>query len=222
MRWESLLFLHWAWDPQEIQRTLPSGLTVDTFENKAWLAVVPFFMRRVRPLGFPCLPWFSDFLELNVRTYVRDAHGTPGVWFYSLSCNQPFAVIGARLLFHLNYVHAKMTAITNAGGVTYSSRRSANPAANFSYHTAAAFQPTTPGSLEFFLLERYVLFSKNARGRLFSGQVAHPPYEWAPAQVSEWSFQPALDDGFISPARPPDHLAMAKNLQVEAWPLVPV
>ena len=222
MDWENLLFLHWAWDPREIQRTLPPGLSVDPFENKAWLAVVPFFMRRVRPLGFPHLPWISDFLELNVRTYVRDSHGTPGVWFYSLSCHQPLAVISARLLFHLNYVHAKMSAAIGAGTITYRSRRSARPPADFSYRPTGVFRPATPGSLEFFLFERYVLFSTDSRGRLFSGQVSHEPYEWAPVQVEQWSFQPAEDDGFASPGRPPDHLAVAKNLQVKAWPLVPV
>ena len=37
MRWEQLLFLHWAWDPAEIQKTLPRGLFVDTFNGQAWL-----------------------------------------------------------------------------------------------------------------------------------------------------------------------------------------
>ncbi len=71
------------------------------------------------------MPWVSDFLELNVRTYVKDERGVPGVWFYSLSCNQPMAVWLARRFFHLNYVHAKMDAhamgrafITGVNGVT--------------------------------------------------------------------------------------------------------
>src|SRR3954470_5472633 len=55
-RWEQLLFLHWAWDPAEVQRTLPRGLTVDPFDGRAWLGVVPFFMRDVRPAWFPSLP----------------------------------------------------------------------------------------------------------------------------------------------------------------------
>ncbi len=37
MRWENLLFLHWAWSAADIQNTLPSGLMVDTLAGRAWL-----------------------------------------------------------------------------------------------------------------------------------------------------------------------------------------
>ena len=110
MGWRQLLFLHWAWNPAEIQKTLPRGLFVDTFGGQAWLGIVPFFMRRVHPRGLPCLPWLSNFLELNVRTYVYNNSGRPGIWFYSLVCNQPVAVELAKRCFHLNYVHGRMHA----------------------------------------------------------------------------------------------------------------
>ncbi|HAY10465.1 MAG TPA: hypothetical protein DCY18_11115, partial [Thauera sp.] len=40
-RWDQLLFLHWAYDAAVIQRTLPPGLTVDTYDGRAFLGVVP-------------------------------------------------------------------------------------------------------------------------------------------------------------------------------------
>src|SRR5436190_924345 len=83
-RWENLLFLHWRVPPGRIQETLPAGLTVDTFEGQAWIGLTPFFMRNVRLRALPAIPWFSNFQELNVRTYAFDFDGTPGVWFYSL------------------------------------------------------------------------------------------------------------------------------------------
>jgi uncharacterized protein len=222
MRWENLLFLHWAWDMGAIQKTLPPGLVVDTFEGQAWLGVVPFFMCRVHPRGLPCVPWLSDFLELNVRTYVRDARGVPGVWFYSLSCNQPLAVRLARSFFHLNYVDARMGARRENARVVYHSERRSGVAAEFQYGSSGPFRPTEVGSLEFFLAERYELYSVDRRGRLFRGKVHHPPYSLAAAEVGAWSFEPALADGFSEPCRPPDHMAMAQDLQVEAWPLIPL
>ena len=108
--WSGLLFLHWPVDPAMIQSRLPDGLFVDTYDNKAWLGVVPFFMDRVRPVMLPPVPGLSWFLELNVRTYVHDAQGRPGVWFFSLDCNQPLAVEIARRFFHLPYEHAAMKA----------------------------------------------------------------------------------------------------------------
>src|ERR1700748_2091278 len=82
-RWLYLLFLHWRVSPDIIQPTLPAGLQVDTFAGSAWIGIVPFFMRGVRPAGFISVPGVSNFLELNLRTYVRDASGRPGIWFYS-------------------------------------------------------------------------------------------------------------------------------------------
>lgn len=217
MRWSELLFLHWAWDPEEIQRTLPAGLQVDNFEGSAWLGIVPFFMRWVHPRGLPCLPGLSDFLELNVRTYVYDTNGVPGVWFYSLACNQPVAVELARRFFHLNYVHARMQAERRLVGLHYAADRK-GPAV-YLYRPLGSTQLAIPGSLEFFLLERYLLFSANRRGRIFSGRVHHQPYVYSQADVKKWSFLPAAEDGFADPGREPDHICTSRMVEVEAWPI---
>ena len=92
----------------DLQARLPAGLTVDRFEGRAHLGVVGFRMNAVRPAGLPALPWLSYFRELNVRTYVRDADGEPGVWFFSLDCDRAPAVALARAWFGLPYEHATM------------------------------------------------------------------------------------------------------------------
>ncbi|MDP4593007.1 MAG: hydantoinase B/oxoprolinase family protein, partial [Beijerinckiaceae bacterium] len=107
-QWRDLLFLHWEYPVEAIQATLPNGLFVDTFAGKAYLGVVPFFMQKIRPRFLPAVPGISDFMELNLRTYVHDKAGVPGVWFYSLDANQWMAVQIARRFFHLPYEYAKM------------------------------------------------------------------------------------------------------------------
>ena len=37
--WRRLLFLHWAFDPTEVQKSLPTGLEVDLWEGKAWIGM---------------------------------------------------------------------------------------------------------------------------------------------------------------------------------------
>lgn len=220
MRWECLLFLHWQWNPAEIQKTLPEGLRVDTFEGKAWLAVVPFFMRRVHPRGLPSVPWLSNFLELNVRTYVTDRNGVPGVWFYSLLCNQPLAVEVARNFFHLNYLHARLAAQDEAGNAAHFSWDERGIGRSKFHGRETGEYATAPvGSLEFFLVERYVLFSTDRRSRIHSGRVHHAPYEIASAAVEQWSFRPAASLGFEDSGRPPDHVLLARAVQVRAWPI---
>ncbi len=101
--WDHLLFLHWVLSPARIQETLPPGLWVDCHDGQAYLGIVPFFMMRIRPNGLPSVPYLSHFLECNVRTYVHDEQGTPGVWFYSLDTNRWLAHWIARNFFKLPY-----------------------------------------------------------------------------------------------------------------------
>ncbi len=218
MRWEKLLFLHWAWDASVVQSMLPAGLQVDTFNGNAWVGVVPLLMQRVHPVGLPCVPWLSDFLELNVRTYVHDGKGTSGVWFFSLVCNQPVAVHVARACFHLNYVSARMKVSFSATEVEYASRRD-GVESRYRYAPGAAFQEARPGSLEFFVLERYVLFSADKKGRLHAGRVKHAPYQAGAVEVLEQSFTPAVQDGFSQPARLADHAIYSPRVDVSVGPL---
>lgn len=150
-RWSNLLFLHWQVSPELVQSRLPSGLSVDLFGGQAWLGVVPFSMERVRPVGLPPLPRLSWFLELNVRTYVHDQYGNPGVWFFSLDCNLSLAVRIARSFFHLPYEPAEMRVWQEQEMTHYHcQRRTSERAANYSWSPGASAIPAKVGSLEFF------------------------------------------------------------------------
>ena len=196
-RWDDLLFLHWEFDPRVIQATLPPGLTVDTHAGRAWVGVVPFRMAAVRPRFLPPVPGLSWFWELNVRTYVRDVRGRPGVWFYSLDCDQPLACAIARRFFHLNYRDADMACGVDGGGWRdFSSRcRDEAASARLKWRPGPAATAAVAGSLDFFLVERYRLFAHDGgRGRLFSGVVAHDPYLISSVEVGEL----AVDELFLS------------------------
>lgn len=219
-RWSGLLFLHWPVDPDLIAARLPRGLHVDTFDGTAWLGVVPFFMDRIRPVLLPPVPGISWFLELNVRTYVHDSHGNPGVWFFSLDCNQPLAVEVARRAFHLPYQHAAMKAHCNEGVVDYQCHRDGGiDHARFEYHLPLETRPAEYGTLVWFLVERYLLFSADARGHLHTGRVHHAPYRIAPAIHYKWSAAPLQWNGFNLPPEPPHSALAADPVDVRVFPL---
>lgn len=187
-RWLTLLFLHWEVDPAVIQRTLPAGLMVDTYDGRAFIGVVPFTMRDVAPRWSPSVPGISHFHELNVRTYVvRD--GVPGVWFHSLDAASTVAVLIARLHWKLPYHRASMRLEQDGDLVTYESRRHfpGPKPGHFSgrYRIGAALRPPEPGSLQHFLVERYVLFAAKA-GRLQLGRVHHRPYPLHEVTLEHW------------------------------------
>lgn len=226
--WNHLLFLHWRRSAAEIQSTLPEGLFVDTFDGHAYLGAVPFWMDRVRPRFCPPVPGLSWFLELNLRTYVHTADGTPGVWFYSLDCNNPAAVRIARRFFHLPYVDARQRGVRPDGPAPsfadFSSQRAGGRAADrFVYAGTTPPAPAAAGSLEYFLAERYVLFSRNRRsGRLYEGRVWHRPYLLSPARVTCAETALFEASGFAPPGRPADHAMMSPGVDVAIHGLRPV
>jgi uncharacterized protein len=224
-RWAQLLFLHWSFEVAEIQASLPPGLLVDSYQGRAWLGLIPFMMQRVRPRYCPPVPGLSDFLELNVRTYVTDAQGRPGVWFYSLDANQALAVRLAQTFFHLPYHFATMQSKRSAdsGQIEYTCLR-----LNSHQESRIVYRPTrstiprmaAPETLPFFLVERYRLFAYQAEtGRLFTGQVHHAPYELEPAEVSEWDDHLCQSAGFSCQGRAPEHVCFAESVEVTIWPL---
>jgi uncharacterized protein YqjF (DUF2071 family) len=187
-RWRRLAFLHWPVDPAVVRRLLPAGLDVDVWEGSAYLGIVPFTISGTRPPLLPPVPGLSSFHELNLRTYVHRQGRDPGVWFFSLDAASRLAVLGARLTYKLPYFHAHITMSEGHDGlVNYSSRRaSPDTRAHFActYGPAGPVRGATPGSLEFYLVERYLLYSWDGK-RLRSARVWHHPYPLQPAIVED-------------------------------------
>ena len=217
-RWSDLLFLHWEYPAISIQALLPEGLFVDTYAGKAYLGVVPFFMKKIRPRFLPAVPGLSDFMELNLRTYVHDRNGVPGVWFFSLDANQWLAVKIARQFFHLPYEHARMQSHHSADGrICFDSLRSGTPCV-FEYAAGVELPLPAPDSLEFFLVERYRLYSSAPDG-LRRGAVFHEPYPLCRADVTLWDENLLLLEGFAPTKRPPDHVLLSRGVDVTIFPL---
>ena len=191
--WHHLLFLHWEIPPAELQALIPPQLTIDTFEGKAYVGLVPFTLDGVRATGTPPLPWISSFHEVNVRTYVHQAGRDPGVWFFSLDASSTLAVAAARAMYKLQYFDARIdfTAVGQAlPEITFVSHRDDErgpmPAnCHVAYRPMeGAVQPATPGSLEHFLIERYILYSQDEQRQLYRARIHHQPYPIQKAEVA--------------------------------------
>lgn len=222
-QWRDLLFLHWETDPARIQGTLPPGLSVDTCRGRAYLGIVPFRMQRVRPRFFPPVPGLSAFPELNLRTYVVDGRGLPGVWFYSLDAGHWLAVRIARSFFHLPYHRARMSwKRDDTGHTCFLAERGKHPSQEFRYKSDGPAREAESGSLEAFLVERYLLYAYNPRRkRLYRGRVRHAPYRVAAARVAAHSRGLFTLNGFADPQRPPDHQLVSEGVDVTIEPLRP-
>ena len=219
-RWDNLLFLHWEIDAEIIQDSLPPGLWVDRYQGKAYVAIVPFKMRGIRPHGLPAVPYLSNFLETNVRTYVHNAEGVPGVWFYSLDTDRWIAHWIAKRFFHLPYVWSRMS----HKGMHYEMTRHDQPqSARHAFEPEGELTEAEPGTLDFFLLERYLLYSYAAKKRqLLTGQVHHRPYETCPVSLIHGDTTPLKWNGFPEPSNGPVHQCYSPGVEVDVFPVQPI
>lgn len=218
--WHDLLFLHWEIEADLLASTIPEGLHLDTYEGRAFLGVVPFYMKNVRPRYCPAVGSISNFLEMNLRTYVYDDKGQPGVWFYSLDANQKLAVGVARRLFHLPYQHSDMEAHKGEDGwIDYRTQRHwTQVRSRFLYRGRGQPSPAEPGTLDFFLAERYLLFTQ-IRGNIWKGQVHHTPYPIQPAEVESYDDNLFLLNGFRPTDRQPDYAHYSPGVKVDVYPI---
>ena len=199
---------------------MPVGLSIDTFDGVAWVGVVPFAMRDVRPHGLPGLFAF-DFLETNVRTYVI-AGGEPGVYFLALEAASRLAVAAARATFGLPYWYARMSLARTGDVIRYASTRRTGGATHRSeIEVGAEVGSAQPGTFEHFLVERYLLFVERG-GALMRAQVHHTPYPLRRAVAR------SCDDGLIAaaglpqPTGSPVHVDFSDGVDVEVFAPRPV
>jgi len=195
--WHDLLFAHWEVSVEKMHELLPRGLEIDTFESRAWIGVVPFRMSGVRLRGTPAMPGLSSFPELNVRTYVT-AGGKPGVWFFSLDAANRIAVEVARALFHLPYFSARMRSEAGGDEIRYVSRRTdrrgSGESLQMKYGAGGKCVNAKPGTLEYFLTERYCLYAERPDKTLLRGEIHHAPWtlQTARAEFGENTMTKAL------------------------------
>ena len=229
--WTDLLFVHWRVPAEQLAPLVPSGLTIDTFDGDAWVGLVPFHMSGVRPKWFPALPGVSNFHETNVRTYVHREGRDPGVWFFSLEASRSLPVLVARSRWRLNYHRAAMQLERTGSRIRYASsrlwpgRRGAGMDAEIELQDVdqayGSGQVAVPGTLEHFLIERYILYTQARSGRLLRGQVHHSRYRLRPVEVIRLQ-ETLLDAAGIHVNGPPCHAIYNPGVQVEIFPLTAV
>ena len=217
-RWNDLLFLHYEVAPEKLRTMVPEVLTLDTYQQRSWLSITPFWINHLRPPGVPSLPWVSQFSEVNVRTYVT-YNGKPGVFFFSLDASHLSAVWGARIFYRLPYWHAAMKVKGRGKArLEYQSRRTHGPKPaelRLSYGPSGTAFRSRPGSLPYFLAERYCLYAAGQK-RLYRADIHHLPWllEEAHAEVELNTMAQTMN---LELPLQPDLLHFSRTLNVLVW-----
>lgn len=202
--WQRLLFAHWALPAERLRPLVPARLELESFDGYAWLGITPFMLAGFRPRILPAIPGVSDFPELNLRTYVR-VGDRPGIHFFSLDAGSRAAVLGARTWFRLPYHHAAMRIEGDeTDWIRFRSRRDDGEAEFVArYRPAGAVSVPEPGTLEYFLTERYALYTVLRDGTVLRGDIHHRPWRLQPAEAEITRNELAAASGIALPDGPP-------------------
>lgn len=216
--WRNLLFLHWAYDPNEIQKTLPNGLYVDIYNHNCYVTITPFIIQNLKIANLSSFPIFSNFYEINVRTYVVDEKGNPGIWFYSLDINSSFAVLFSRILASLPYYRADLKFSKKNDFYKFEGLRKLI-SFNFTCRPEKDSYQAKIGSLDFFLIERYSLFTFD-RKNLNIGKVHHQPYPLFKIENIQYNEKGLFESNFLeNPKRKAAFSHFSSGVNVEIFPI---
>ncbi len=97
-RWRNVAILSWPVEDGLLAPFLPDGLALDRWHGTAYISLVCLFMENLRALGLPALP--RKFAEINLRFYVRPAHGgddRKGVVFLRQLVSNRFVALAGRV-----------------------------------------------------------------------------------------------------------------------------
>ena len=216
---KQVLFTSWTVEPELVRTLVPDRFEIDTYDGQTFASLVALRMHDVhlRILGWlPPAPGFDDFLELNLRTYVR-YNGTPGIFFLSIDTDSVLYGELAEHVFRLPCHNAEMTPFELADGFRFESTRNSAPArfeATYRPHGSAA--PAAEGSLEHFLCERYSYFLAH-EDDVIQGCIHHDPWPIQPVDVDCVTTDLFESVGLVAPARAPDVQFYVEELQSVAW-----
>jgi uncharacterized protein YqjF (DUF2071 family) len=106
--WHDVLFAHWRVALEPLRELIPQGIDIDLFEGQAWVSLVAFDLKKLHPNFIPPFPPVSDFIEINMRTYVL-RNGKPGIYFFSLEAEKAFSAWMGRLGIGLPYMKSTIS-----------------------------------------------------------------------------------------------------------------
>ncbi len=180
--WMRALFIHFEVDPAALEADVPFGL--DLHEGKAYVSLVAFTMKRLRPrwggrLLELCFKPIARHPLLNLRTYVH-YNGEAGIYFLTEWIpNRLSVLLGPRTyglpyrLGRIEYQHHHEEGILHGSVEAVEQFTSAQTQPSRLEYDATictdnGFHPCSHGSLDAFLLEHYTAFTyQNSKARFF-------------------------------------------------------
>jgi uncharacterized protein len=223
--WRDLVMLNYAVDSSLLSRYLPPGTSLDSFGGKTYVSLVGFRFCRTKLLGRISVPFHSNFLEVNLRFYVRRQVGNEsrrGVVFIAEVVPRRAIAITARWMYGENYSRCVMKHCVKHSGEQRTLEFHWRIRGKWCVISADIEGPPArpqAGTLEQFITEHYWGYSTGGRGCL-EYHVAHVPWQvWTAKTASFAGDASALYGPEIGAVlqRPPDSSFVADGSPVTVF-----
>jgi uncharacterized protein YqjF (DUF2071 family) len=180
--WRDLLMLNYEVDPACLQKYIPAGTELDSFNGKTYVSLVGFQFQRTKLLGAIPIPFHTEFEEINLRFYVRRSEGGEirrGVVFIAEIVPKRAIAFTARLFYNENYVRRSMAhqvVSKNSKVEVAYSWRTGNQSCKLRAHASGTPSLPSEGSLEQFITEHYWGYSRQPSGGTVEYYASHAQF----------------------------------------------
>ncbi|MCW7456920.1 DUF2071 domain-containing protein [Leptospira bandrabouensis] len=166
--WNDVLFLHYQIQEKDLRKLVPDFLELDSFEGSYFVSVVAFTMNQIYIRNTFPIGYFSNFHEVNLRTYVKNKN-KPGVYFLSIEAEKLIPTVMAKLLSGLPYEHSN---IVRSPNFYYMNGKRSQIKIDF---TVGNKNENLKG-IDLWLTERYCLYKDNSKNQI-PLEVHHKPWD---------------------------------------------
>jgi uncharacterized protein YqjF (DUF2071 family) len=183
--WKNVFFIHLPVSAPSLRPHIPSCLDLDVYEGEPWISLVLFTIEGIYLKGIP-FSVVSAFPEINVRTYIS-YNKRPGVFFLSLDAKHWATYTIAKKWYHLPYYESQISVKQTNQFTSYNSIRKDRKVVPAEFKgTLKSLSETfysKQNSLEYWLTERYYLYSSNQGKDAFRAKIHHEPWQLQEAKA---------------------------------------
>jgi uncharacterized protein YqjF (DUF2071 family) len=178
-QWTDLLMLNYEVAPELLEKYVPRGTRLDSFEDRTYMTLAGFRFRETKLFGTLPVPFHRAFLEINLRFYVRrttNSEERRGVVFIAEIVPRWMIAQVARMLYGENYLCRPMRNNRRDAMVEYAWRTKSSYCILGARISETSAYPAQ-GSFEQFITEHYWGYSAQPNGGCLEYQVTHPAWK---------------------------------------------
>lgn len=190
--WRALLLFNYPVPVSLLEPHLPRGTDLDLWDGSPYASLVGFRFQRLRLMSVP-LPLHADFVEVNLRFYVRRAVAGEmrhGVVFIRELVASPLVASAAKLTYNEPYARAQMTRHEGTDGLMYGWSTDESTG-TLSARPAGAAAIASLGTEDDFMTTRHWGYTRQRNGSTIEYRVEHPRWRVDRCSAARVSGNPA-------------------------------